>query len=87
MRKGEDDDVVDNRGGGGLWHREQPPPSTSTPAGGGFFFVVSFFFLPLWDASIFQYVYISGQWKSEYFLFTSDKSFIGKKSLLSIIKI
>ena len=58
-----------------------------TCGGGGSFFVVSFFcVLPLWDASIFQYGYFSSLWKSEYFLFSSDKSFIGKKPQLSIIR-
>ena len=86
MRKGEDDDVVDNRGGGGLC-TENNRRRQQVHLRGVVFFAVSFFsVLPLWDASIFQYVYISGLWKSEYFLFSSDKSFIGKKPQLSIIR-
>ena len=55
--------------------------------GGRLIFRGQFFsVLPLWDASIFQYGYFSSLWKSEYFLFSSDKSFIGKKPQLSIIR-
>ena len=50
-----------------------------------FLWSVFFTVLPLWDASIFQQFYFSSLWKSEYFLFSSEKSFIGKKPQLSII--
>ena len=88
MRKGEDDKVVDNRGGGELGHREQRHRRQQVHLRGGrLIFRGQFFFvLPLWDASIFQYGYFSSLWKSEYFLFSSDKSFIGKKPQLSIIR-
>ena len=68
--------------------KTKAPLSTSTPAGGGSVF------LPLLDASIF-----GGSITSSFFnmfvfqvsdnlniLFSSDKSFIGKKRRLSIIK-
>ena len=88
MGKGKDDEVVDNWRGGELWHREQRHRRQQVHLRGAAHFLWSVFFtvLPLWDASIFQYVYISSLWKSEYFLFSSDKSFIGKKYRLSIIK-
>ena len=89
MRKGEDDQVVDNRGGGELGHREQRHRRQQVHLRGGgrlIFRGQVFSVLPLWDASIFQYGYFSSLWKSEYFLFSSDKSFIGKKPQLSIIR-
>ena len=89
MGQGEDDDVVDNLGGGELWHRKQRHRCQQVHLRGG-----GSVFLPLLDASIF-----GGSITSSFFnmfvfqvsdnlniLFSSDKSFIGKKRRLSIIK-